>query len=597
VLYLLDCAAEMMVPEDDPDEDEPMSPCLKALHCILKMMKLKIISQPNDSIGLVCFNSRENVNENDFKGVHVFMDLGETTAARIKQIESLKDPDTFESLIGSAPASTCELYTALWTCSSIFSNANIKDSCQRVFFITNQDSPDGNDLTLRDKAAMKVEDMKDLGIDVHFFPLQRNGGFDVNIYFKHVLLMPEDSSNRKEDLFRSFSTMDDMADGMRKKNVKKRSLASVALEITGDIKLGVKMYVLCREASKERGGWLERSTNEPLTTVTQWICKDTGHILESYQIRKYFNYGDTKVFFEPSEMKDIKTFGQPGLTLMGFKKQSYLKPHHNLRSSYFLFPDETSFKGSTVSFVALVNQMHRMKRMAVARMVYRKSSGVKFVALLPQIETQDEDGTIKDPCGMHLVFLPYADDIRKLTVPRTQCAEPDLIKKAKVVVKALSINFTGQTICNPSLQKHYNVLQALALDEEDAEEHDDELEPDWDGIKKFETVLEDFRSAAFDVAFEEDEEDDGGGGGSGGARKRKGDEGGSGASKKQRTKGDYTDYDWEGMARESTLCRITIPELKVYLRQHGLPMSGAKAILVERVEQHLVDALGNGSQD
>lgn len=36
----------------------------------------------------------------------------------------------------------------------------------------------------------------------------------------------------------------------------------------------------------------------------------------------------------------MKTFGRPGLTLMGFKPRSCIKPHWNVKRSYFLYPDE-----------------------------------------------------------------------------------------------------------------------------------------------------------------------------------------------------------------------------------------------------------------
>ena len=39
-------------------------------------------------------------------------------------------------------------------------------------------------------------------------------------------------------------------------------------------------------------------------------------------------------------MNKIKNLEEPGMTLMGFKPKTYIKPYYNLRSSYFLYPDE-----------------------------------------------------------------------------------------------------------------------------------------------------------------------------------------------------------------------------------------------------------------
>ena len=45
--------------------------------------------------------------------------------------------------------------------------------------------------------------------------------------------------------------------------------------------------------------------------------------------------------FEPAEVAEMKTFGEPGLHLMGFKPQERLKRHYNVKNSKFLRPDET----------------------------------------------------------------------------------------------------------------------------------------------------------------------------------------------------------------------------------------------------------------
>ncbi len=39
-------------------------------------------------------------------------------------------------------------------------------------------------------------------------------------------------------------------------------------------------------------------------------------------------------------MNKIKNFESPGMTLIGFKPKSLIKPYYNLRTSYFLYPDE-----------------------------------------------------------------------------------------------------------------------------------------------------------------------------------------------------------------------------------------------------------------
>lgn len=206
-------------------------------------------------------------------------------------------------------------------------------------------------------------------------------------------------------------SLKDLEDGLRVKEMKKRSVASVPLTIGPDFKMAVKMYSLYRRATKESPQWLDARTNQPLTTETRWICADTGQILDpDQQIRTYHEYGPSKerVYFSKDEMKELKTFGNPSLTLMGFKPLDRLKPYHQIKPSQFIYPDEARCNGSTLAFNALIQAMNELKQFAVCRYIFRKTSIPRFVALVAQIEDAKTD---TDP-GMHMIFLPYADDIR-----------------------------------------------------------------------------------------------------------------------------------------------------------------------------------------
>merc|ERR1712129_570736 len=84
----------------------------------------------------------------------------------------------------------------------------------------------------------------------------------------------------------------------------------------------------------------------------------------------------------------------------------------------------------------------------------------------------------KQPPGMNLIYLPYADDIRTLQIEGQEdmkhCdvdskEENDLITKAERVLTGDSRTGDGILLegmmepTNPALQKHYDALEALAL--------------------------------------------------------------------------------------------------------------------------------------
>jgi len=72
-------------------------------------------------------------------------------------------------------------------------------------------------------------------------------------------------------------------------------------------------------------------------------------------------------------------------------------------------------KGSAKALGALLQGMIELEQYAVAFLIARKSSIPRFVALLPQPEEIDPDtNEMKQAAGFHVIFLPYADDVRNL---------------------------------------------------------------------------------------------------------------------------------------------------------------------------------------
>ncbi len=50
--------------------------------------------------------------------------------------------------------------------------------------------------------------------------------------------------------------------------------------------------------------------------------------------------GGDKIPFKKEEMEAIKQFDSPSIKLMGFKPITSLKNYHNLKTSYFVFPND-----------------------------------------------------------------------------------------------------------------------------------------------------------------------------------------------------------------------------------------------------------------
>ena len=190
------------------------------------------------------------------------------------------------------------------------------------------------------------------------------------------------------------------------------------------------------------------------------------------------------------------------MKLMGFKDKSSIKPYYNIRSSYFVYPDESVTEGASQLFDALIKQLTVKDKVAIVKFVSREGTIVRFCALYPQKEVFDED-LFQTPPGFNLVFMPYADEIRSTEdILKKNNIEADHVSEkqfeaAKKLIKKMNIDFDSRNFENPTLQKFYSTLQALALGENEIEKTEDSLKPNKEGIKNLSQVEDAFRELIY----------------------------------------------------------------------------------------------------
>ncbi len=205
-----------------------------------------------------------------------------------------------------------------------------------------------------------------------------------------------------------------------------------------------------------------------------FINHDTGAALLPSEINKFQEYGGKRIAFSMDETKGITSMQtDPGLKLLGeliyrvfdqaivitifffagFKPKSLMKWGHFVRSSYFIYPDEESIKGSRMLFSSLLIKCLEKEVMALCAYKARDSSGPSVVALYPQAEELDDENQQVSPPGFHLIFLPYADDLRSVPDVKLVEPEPEQVDAAKKVIKKLKMKcFRPEAFENPELQ-------------------------------------------------------------------------------------------------------------------------------------------------
>ena len=132
----------------------------------------------------------------------------------------------------------------------------------------------------------------------------------------------------------------------------------------------------------------------------QFLDPLTGDPLMSSDIDQYLEYGERKVKFTADEIRSMKKAmldHSNGLKLLAFKPVNQLDWSYFVRSSNFLYPEESMVKGSRQLFAALWTKC--MEKQVAPICAYKQSatSLPNFVALLAQNESLHDDGLQKNP--------------------------------------------------------------------------------------------------------------------------------------------------------------------------------------------------------
>lgn len=159
----------------------------------------------------------------------------------------------------------------------------------------------------------------------------------------------------------------------------------------------------------------------------------------------------------------------------------------------------------------------------------------------------------------------------------------------------MTIDFNSKNFENPDIQSLYSHIQALALEEEQVEKPEDYLEPDYNGLKTIEPIIENFKNSVFNeegyINPEVQEEKD--------KNLKKRPRPQSGATKGEKvekksgrmeTEGDLTEdemYNYQALINNGKGDKLTKNELVKYLRAKGLSTQGNKSDLISRALKKL----------
>ncbi|KLT41005.1 SPOC domain-like protein [Cutaneotrichosporon oleaginosum] len=525
-----------------------------------------------------------------------------------------------------------ELNTAgvFQACMYLFRDAgNRVTGNKRVFLITDQDEPPGAEVN-RSPARTVFTDMTAYGVSINTFFINRPGHlFNANTFWNDILQRPEtlegsSSSDGMEDLT-------DLISELVVRQAPKRKQFSIPLKFggrDGDIEIGVAGYALISEQKKGTSKMVRMRgrTVEEVQTRTIYTSAETGGDLLPDQLTSAFEFGaeakienmlerdaweqgqeedrdedgdlrmdgasgedsgepklvaKTRLKFTDEQIRSYKTLD---IEPPRFQSPEHLVMTDNIKHSYFIYPDESTYTGSTRAFTALLRSCIKLDRHALALCRFRASSSPEFAVLVPQEETiNKKEGGQEDPPGFHVVILPFVDDIRdppkKMTYNLTATdEETKAMERLMRRLRFKSGKYVSDVYPNPALQYHQKQLQALAFDEDfDTEEFDDKALPKYLGIHKAAgQLMKDWKKL-----IDDDE--------------RAVETALNPPSKRHVVAIDPADLqDIPGAYRNGTLEKLKVQELRDYAKANGISLSGLtrKADIIDAITDHLAQDTG-----
>ncbi|KAI9794129.1 MAG: ATP-dependent DNA helicase II subunit 1 [Piccolia ochrophora] len=511
ILFVIDVSPTMLKrppPSQGKNADNDAATSA-ALKCAYQLMQQRIISHPNDKIGILLFGTEatkfdgqeeKGVGNLSYPHCYLLTDLDIPAAEDVKALKSIIEDEEESQKLLVPSKEPVSMANVLFCTNQIFTTRAPNFSSRRVFLVTDNDDPHASDKALKSSATVRAKDLYDLGVIIELFPIARfNQEFDRGKFYDDMIYRtsPTDldapapvSISANASSGNGLTLLSSLLSSIRSKAVARRALfANLPLEIGPGFKISVKGYIVFKRQEPARSCyvWLNGERAQIAKGVSTQMAEDVARPVEKAEIKKAYKFGGEQITFTPDEMATVRHFGDPVIRIIGFKPTSMLPIWASLKPSTFIYPSEEDFVGSTRVFSALQQKLLKDDKMGIAWFIARKNAAPVIAAVIPGPERLGDNGEQTMPPGLWLVPLPFADDIRQdpdTSLVRAPDSLVDLMRKVVQQLQLPKAQYNPTKYSNPSLQWHYRILQAMALEEELPEKPEDTTIPKYRQIDK-----------------------------------------------------------------------------------------------------------------
>ena len=163
-----------------------------ALKCAYSLMQQRIISHPNDMMGVLLYGTQATKFQDEeqargslsYPHCYLLSDLNVPSADDVKALRDLVNEGQDWKTILAPSSEPVSMSNVLFCANQIFTTKAPNFTSRRLFIVTDNDDPHKNDPTLRSSAAVRAKDLYDLGVVIELFPISNPGhDFDRKTFY------------------------------------------------------------------------------------------------------------------------------------------------------------------------------------------------------------------------------------------------------------------------------------------------------------------------------------------------------------------------------------------------------------------------------
>ena len=168
-------------PASNSKKADTDTPTLAALKCAYSLMQQRIISNPNDMMGVLLYGTEMSKSQGDDDGAvayphcYLLTDLDIPSADDVKALKTLVEDEAESKTLLVPSQEPVSMSNVLFCANQIFTTRAPNFSSRRLFIVTDNDDPHARDKQMKNAAAVRAKDLYDLGVVIELFPISHLG--------------------------------------------------------------------------------------------------------------------------------------------------------------------------------------------------------------------------------------------------------------------------------------------------------------------------------------------------------------------------------------------------------------------------------------